>query len=676
MKKKAVALVLTGAMALSMAAPALAAEGAAFTDVDSKAWYASAVSFVAEQGLMSGTGKGAFAPTATVTRAMVYQTLYNMAGKPAVSDKGGFTDISGKWYADAAAWAESTGLAAVPKDKTFNGERAITRAETAAVLSRYAKLNNIVSEEGGMAMKEAPDYDKIPAWALADMSFCYYSNVLKGDDKGNLRPLGTTQRAELAQILKQFSALTPVYTETVVSIDVPETDGIPAHSIPATVTMPASASKDAKVPGVVMLHGTGSNRDEAGSGYATAAPIMAASGIATIRIDFMGNGDSKASYTDYCYTSAKVDAKAAADYLAGQTGVDGAKLGVMGWSQGGTDALLAAAAYPDTFKAVVTWAGALDLTGSSMFGDTTFEDAYAQAKSKGSYTMTFDWRDALEVGTRWFQEVGETDMRKVVAQIKAPILAIQGEADTTVTPDNADKIRSAAVNSASDTHFIAGCDHTFNVFSGDLTALKDAVSAGDDFFLKQLGAAQEETESDEGSAKDYIAAHEADFFLTGKTSYTIEGMMVSKDTSFHNDLENTDYTAKDDGVSVVLKGTSGEQWVSKLEKVLSTYTKPDGSALTAADFTGKKDTFVPIKTKAAPDTNFACFVPAAIRLTVDTAWGDTLHVNDPVSRHGDGDYLVCANKDGKPDFSDVWVVNGVTFGSTYDTSRGPAAAKV
>lgn len=120
---------------------------------------------------------------------------------------------------------------------------------------------------------------------------------------------------------------------------VDEQDGIPAHDIPATLTMPVSATADAKVPAVVMLHGTGSNRDEAGMGYAMAAPRMAADGIATLRIDFMGNGDSTASYTDYNYTSAIIDAKAAADYLAGLETVDADNLGVMGWSQGGTDAL-------------------------------------------------------------------------------------------------------------------------------------------------------------------------------------------------------------------------------------------------------------------------------------------------------------------------------------------------
>ena len=58
------------------------------------------------------------------------------------------------------------------------------------------------------------------------------------------------------------------YTETVVSI--PNGD----HDIPATVCVP---NGEGKFPAVVMLHGTGSNRDEAGNGYKMAAPVLAES---------------------------------------------------------------------------------------------------------------------------------------------------------------------------------------------------------------------------------------------------------------------------------------------------------------------------------------------------------------------------------------------------------------
>ena len=450
-------------------------------DLETGSWYYNAAVYALDNGIMNGTNKG-FEPTGTVTRATVYQTLYNMEGKPAV-EKTTVTGTEGEWYANAINWAASAGLF---EGTEYGTDTVITRSGIATIIADYASYKGITVDTSGMAMKEAPDYDSIPAADLEGMTFCYYGKVMTGDQKGNLNPNGQLTRAEFAQVLKNFSVLKPTYVETVVSIPVAAQDGIPAHEIPATLTLPVSASKDAKVPGVVMLHGTGSNRDEAGMGYALAAPRMAADGIATLRIDFMGNGDSTASYRDYNYTSAVIDAKAAADYLAGLETVDGGNLGVMGWSQGGTDALLAAEAHPDTFQAVVTWSGALELNGASLFAGTSFEDAYAQAKKEGFYTMTFDWRQPLELGERWFQEVAETNILKVTADIKAPILAINGKDDTTVTPDNAEKIVKAAANADSQLLLVDNCDHTYNVFSGDFTALYQTVDATAAFFQAQL----------------------------------------------------------------------------------------------------------------------------------------------------------------------------------------------
>ena len=344
-------------------------------DLETGSWYYNAAVYALDNGIMNGTNKG-FEPTGTVTRATVYQTLYNMEGKPAV-EKTTVTGTEGEWYANAINWAASAGLF---EGTEYGTDTVITRSGIATIIADYASYKGITVDTSGMAMKEAPDYDSIPAADLEGMTFCYYGKVMTGDQKGNLNPNGQLTRAEFAQVLKNFSVLKPTYVET----------------------------------------------------------------------------------------------------------VDGGNLGVMGWSQGGTDALLAAEAHPDTFQAVVTWSGALELNGASLFAGTSFEDAYAQAKKEGFYTMTFDWREPLELGERWFQEVAETNILKVTADIKAPILAINGKDDTTVTPDNAEKIVKAAANADSQLLLVDNCDHTYNVFSGDFTALYQTVDATAAFFQAQL----------------------------------------------------------------------------------------------------------------------------------------------------------------------------------------------
>ena len=268
-------------------------------------------------------------------------------------------------------------------------------------------------------------------------------------------------------------AETPGYVETVVSIDAGD------HQIPATVCMPTA---EGTYPAVVMLHGTGSNRDEAGGGYAYAAPVLAEKyGVATIRIDFMGNGDSTADYTGYTFESAVADAVAAAEYIAAQENIDGEHIGVMGWSQGGTDALLAAGQHPEIFKSVVTWAGAPDL--SLLLTD---ED-YAEAQQNGYFTMEFDWRDSLNVSLQWCEDVKNVDVLDVFSAFEGPVLAVHGKDDTTVDPEWSDRIIAANSNKTSVTCFIDGMDHTFNVFTEeDLHSLYTAIDATGAFFAANL----------------------------------------------------------------------------------------------------------------------------------------------------------------------------------------------
>lgn len=141
------------------------------------------------------------------TRGDVYQALYELAGKPAGADRATFADVEGKDYADAAAWAEDNGLTNGSGNGRFEGDRAITRAELATALGRYASLTGVTVEEGGMSMQEAADYNQIPAWALEGMSFCYYGQLMTADSNGALNPGGTVLTTELDQILTAFGAL-------------------------------------------------------------------------------------------------------------------------------------------------------------------------------------------------------------------------------------------------------------------------------------------------------------------------------------------------------------------------------------------------------------------------------------------------------------------------------------
>ena len=590
----------------------------------------------------------------------MFQTLYNLEGKPTEGiEKAAFNDIEGKWFAPAAHWAGFTGVAAGDENGAFNGERAITRAEIATILARYAAGKGLTSTEGGMSMKEAPDYDAIPAWALEGMSFCYYARLMTGDQNGNLNPTANAVRAELATVLMKFDALTPGYVEKTVTYQSGE------RAVPAVVTLPAG---EGPFPAVVMNHGHGGSKDE-NVGFVGVARALAQAGFATIRMDFPGCGDSEASFQDNTMTNMIADSNAGLAYLLDNYPIDADRLGILGYSMGGRIASEIVGAENNPYKAVVLLSAAAvdaETLAPSIFGDLeTYNELKAAAEKDGFATFTTIYGQTQELSKAWFADMEAGKPLESLAKFTGPVLVLHGDQDVVVT----DEMNKAIVSAypAAQEIVVPDADHGYGFYSDqpEVTALVETSIT--DFFTNNLYTTV--------TLEDYLAASEHDWFLTGKTEYTIQGMMVSKDTPYENVLEGNSGVVTDDGVTVLLKGTVDELWPSKLEKVEKTYTTADGSAVTAKTF-AKKDTYIDLKTKAEPDTNFAMFVPADTRVVVETAWGDVLVANRPGVEHGQGDYLVSTVKDGKPDLTDVWVLNGAVFPNTYDLSRRPVTGTV
>ncbi len=258
------------------------------------------------------------------------------------------------------------------------------------------------------------------------------------------------------------------YTEEDIII---QADG---YGIAATLTLPVG---EGLFPAVVMLHGNGSNRHEAGNAYDYAAPEMAKAGIATLRFDYIGNGDSKEDYIDFTYDKAIDDALSCYNYLETLGTINMEKVGLLGWSMGGRIALLAASDHEE-FISLCTWAGAAT--------EKEEQEEYDIAKKDGFYEVTYDWREPLKQGPEYYEVAMAKDYAKAIAAIKAPILAINGSEDTAVLPEVAQFIIDHATNQNSKVLILEGADHTFNVFTGDLTILEKLTQETINWFLATL----------------------------------------------------------------------------------------------------------------------------------------------------------------------------------------------
>lgn len=175
------------------------AGAANFTDVASGAWYAEAVGYCTEHGLMTGVSDTAFAPEDTMTRAMLVTILYRQAGSPAVSYTVSFSDVAaGVWYAQAVAWADANGVAGGYGDGRFGPEEPVTREQMAAILWRRA------GSPEAQDRQMFADQTMISAYAVDAVDWARETGIISGRGENRFEPAGQVTRAESAMMLYRW----------------------------------------------------------------------------------------------------------------------------------------------------------------------------------------------------------------------------------------------------------------------------------------------------------------------------------------------------------------------------------------------------------------------------------------------------------------------------------------
>ena len=204
--KKIMALFLSIVMVLGLLpASAFAAnDTSAFSDVKTSAWYHEDVQYVSENGLMKGTGENLFSPDATTTRGMIVTILYRLEGEPSPTGVCSFQDVaSGKYYEKAITWAAENGIVSGFSADTFGPDQNITREQMAAILYRYATYKKYdVSTAGDLS--KFPDADKVSSYAVDAMKWANAAGLINGSNDGKLYPAGNATRAQVAAILTRF----------------------------------------------------------------------------------------------------------------------------------------------------------------------------------------------------------------------------------------------------------------------------------------------------------------------------------------------------------------------------------------------------------------------------------------------------------------------------------------
>ena len=156
-----------------------------FNDVASSAWYADAVQYVTDKGLMNGTDDNQFSPSTSTTRGMLMTVLARYAGEDTT---GGAT-----WYEKGMEWAKAKGVS----DGT-NPNANITREQLVTMLYRYA---GTPKEDG--KLDSFSDAASVSTYAADAMQWAVANGIVNGSN-GKLNPQNNATRAQVAAILMRF----------------------------------------------------------------------------------------------------------------------------------------------------------------------------------------------------------------------------------------------------------------------------------------------------------------------------------------------------------------------------------------------------------------------------------------------------------------------------------------
>jgi uncharacterized protein len=241
---------------------------------------------------------------------------------------------------------------------------------------------------------------------------------------------------------------------------------IPANgfSLAGTLSKPAGAASK-PLPAVVLVGGSGpTDRDELSYGIPILGQLAAAvadAGFIVLRYDKRGVGQSGGRLESAGLADYAEDLRAAVKFVAERKDVDPKHIAVVGHSEGGTVALMAAA--KEKRVAAVALVAASGVTGADLIlqqqehllGRSKISDAEKQ----GKIALQKQIHKAVITGTGWdalpatmrrqvdnpeFRSILMSDPSKLMPDVRQPLLIVQGDLDTQVAPSNADRLEALA----------------------------------------------------------------------------------------------------------------------------------------------------------------------------------------------------------------------------------------
>lgn len=231
---------------------------------------------------------------------------------------------------------------------------------------------------------------------------------------------------------------------------------------------------------VLLLHGFADDMDGPADIVKHLTEQLAAKGIASLRINFRGEGDKQRTLIESTLTTRLEDTAAAQAWLRAQPGVKPARIGVLGFSLGATTAIETAARNPGWWRTMAVWSS----PSGNMFDHYLQSETARTALRDGVATEEVPGWKKITTKREFYESFRGMDHDLALAKYPGAFLSVRGSDD--MLPQHEAEFMRIAKGRPAEAVVIAGADHIFHVFQPELGQASRALEVTVAWFVRTL----------------------------------------------------------------------------------------------------------------------------------------------------------------------------------------------